>query len=150
MWGENCVRVHMHVYVCICMCMCVCVCPPMFMCNQSQKRVSDPLLLEIDLVVSCSAWVLGIKPWSSVREVQALNCWSISSAPHFFLNKSLHEQNWMKSEKREEAGGKAGSIWQKIKNAKLKGRLSNIIESVSEAQYLIEVGTQQRGKREKN
>lgn len=46
-----------------------------------QKRVSDPLLLELQAVESCSVRGLGTDLESSAREVQALNHRAFSSDP---------------------------------------------------------------------
>lgn len=44
---------------CVCVCVCACV---------GQKRVSDPLELELQVAVSCLIWVPGTLPRSSLQE----------------------------------------------------------------------------------
>lgn len=39
----------------------------------SQKKVSDPLVLELLVVVSFPVWVLEIKLWSSARAESVFN-----------------------------------------------------------------------------
>jgi hypothetical protein len=55
---------------CLHICLCT-VCVPGA--HGSQRRVSDPLELELQFVVSCHV-VLGIKPRSSEKVVSSLNC----------------------------------------------------------------------------
>lgn len=48
-----------------------------------QKRESDSLELELSLWAIM--WVLGTDPVPSGWDANALNCWSVSSAPHSFF-----------------------------------------------------------------
>lgn len=52
----------MYMRVCVCMCGVLSVGA-----HQSQKRTSDPLELELQLVVNHPTWVLEVKPQSSTR-----------------------------------------------------------------------------------
>lgn len=64
--------------------MCECIMHMSDACR-SQKRVSDPLELELQWI-QATMCVLGSEPWSSVRAVSALRCSNISPAPdHWFL-----------------------------------------------------------------
>lgn len=51
------------------------------------RRVSDPLDLDLQVVMRHPAWVLGMELRSSARAVYALNCWAISliHITQFFL-----------------------------------------------------------------
>lgn len=58
--------------------MCVCVCVSVYVresagAHQGQKRVLDPLKLELQVIVCCQAWVLGAELKSSTKGVQTLN-----------------------------------------------------------------------------
>lgn len=44
------------------------------------RGVGSPLQLELQVVLSCSVWVLGIKLGSSVRVIVVLNCLHLSSS----------------------------------------------------------------------
>ena len=61
----------------ICVCVCVCVCGV----HGGQKRVSDPLELELQVVVSRLMWVLVTELRSSTRAARALNTLATSPAP---------------------------------------------------------------------
>ena len=74
--AHECVQA-MHVHTCVFVCEGVCV---SYACAhvcadacQGQKRTSDPLEVEPQVVVSCLAWVLGTELDSS-RRASALNC----------------------------------------------------------------------------
>lgn len=60
----------MSVYVCLHICLCImympCAC-------EVQKRILDPLKLELQKLVSHPMWVLGIVPGSSGRAVSVSN-----------------------------------------------------------------------------
>lgn len=49
------------------------------------RRVWDPLELELQVLVSCQTWVLGIKLRSSIIALRALNCSAITPAPAFMF-----------------------------------------------------------------
>ena len=57
--------------MCVCVSLCVHVCAGT---HRSQKRVSDPLELELKEAVSHQILVLGTKLWASTRTASALNC----------------------------------------------------------------------------
>ena len=42
--------------------------------HRSQKKISEPLELELQVVVSHPVWVLGTKLGSSARATNAFNC----------------------------------------------------------------------------
>lgn len=48
--------------------------------SKSQKRTSDPLELESQVIVNHLTWVLGTELMSSLKDACALNCRDISSA----------------------------------------------------------------------
>lgn len=60
---------------------CVCACA-----LRGLQRVSDPLELELKVVVSHLMWVLETEPRSSGRESSAPNHWAVSLFLHFLLN----------------------------------------------------------------
>ena len=53
--------------VCVCVCVCVCLCVSVSV-SRGQKRVSDPLRLELETVVTSTVWMLGRQPKPSRRE----------------------------------------------------------------------------------
>ena len=55
-----------------------------------QKRLSDPLEVETQVVVSCLMCVLGVEPESSEGAVHTLSCWSMSPAPPYFFEARSH------------------------------------------------------------
>lgn len=48
---------------------------------KDQKRASEPMEPDLQAVVSCSKWLLGIQPTSSIRTANAFNYWAVSLAP---------------------------------------------------------------------
>ena len=66
--------------LCVCVCLCVYVHFSADVCGVSM-RASDPLELELWVVVSSTVWMLGIKPGSSTRAVCIINCRAFSRAP---------------------------------------------------------------------
>lgn len=61
----------MILVICICVCLCV-VCALRCRCLE-RSEVSDPLELELQVVVNHAVWVLGTKLGSFARAVSALN-----------------------------------------------------------------------------
>jgi hypothetical protein len=59
-----------------------------------QKRLSDPLELEVQAIVACPMLALRTGPWSPRR----VNCWAISSALVIHLNINL---SWSDSTKKK-------------------------------------------------
>lgn len=55
-------------YVCLCVSTCVCRCP------WEPEGVIRPLELELQVVVSCLTWVLGVEHQAPGRTVSALSC----------------------------------------------------------------------------
>lgn len=66
----------------VCMCVHTCACVSV---HTGQKRTSDPLKLELQMVVSRLTWVLGPKLWTCKRVVGSLHCWIISPGPLLLL-----------------------------------------------------------------
>jgi hypothetical protein len=68
----------------------MCVCAACFMCttacstHRGQKRVGDPMELELQAVVNCLVWVVGTKRGFS--EASALNLWATSLRTYFIFN----------------------------------------------------------------
>lgn len=58
----------------------------------SQKRAPDLLKLELQVTVSCMAWVQGTEHQSSMRAVHGLNHRAISPALGFIFNYCSHVQ----------------------------------------------------------
>jgi hypothetical protein len=64
------------------------VCEWVFACELGthvrQKRVLDPLELEVEKVVNCLVWVLGDELNSSTKATSTFTCWAISPASRIF------------------------------------------------------------------
>lgn len=67
-----------YVYVCVCVCV---LWVYVYVCKCTWKpEASDPLQLELQMVVGRLTWVLGTEPEFSGRAASALSCWAISPA----------------------------------------------------------------------
>lgn len=54
--------------------MCICVCMPVHSCPQRLERDIASLMLQLQVTVSPSTWVLRTKLWFSARAARILNC----------------------------------------------------------------------------
>lgn len=71
-WDKSELKEKIFMYVCVCVNMCMGA-------KGVQKRVMDPLELEVQALMSCPTWVLGIELWFSVRAASTLYHCAISS-----------------------------------------------------------------------
>lgn len=71
----------LYINLCICVLPLVCMHHMHVSINKSQKRASDSLELELEVVVSQLMKVLETELGFSARAASAVNCWAISSSP---------------------------------------------------------------------
>ena len=74
-------------YVCVSICVCGYMCVWVY---GGQRRMADPLELELQAAVSCLMWVLGIELGSPGGAAHA----ELSSPFYFFLKDSLFVFKW--------------------------------------------------------
>lgn len=80
-----------------------------------KKRVSEPRKLESQVVLSCSAWMLGVELRSSSREASEPYCWASSTS----LKNILKE--WKESKKNREEH----RMW--VKPGRSRGCFSSLV-----------------------